>query len=439
MPVMGLLLLGVGCLKCFAWYDMRLLLISNIFPPGFIGGYELGAYDIACGLKAAGHEVCVVTSDFLADDKAELAILPVFRTLECVEPSRTRTSHDERLRRGTLINVRNIRAIATAIIENRPDRVLCYNIAGLGALGILRFLVGLGTTPLLHLMDDVFMLLRGADQERVSFEKVFGGPEFIKHVRFIVMSANLLEQVEQSLYFRIAEPAIVPGWTGQVDMDEIQHTVDETMTRFVFASRVAGHKGIDIAVEAARQLISFGRSDFILDVFGAGDVPQLLHRITALGLGEQVRYCGLLGKAELTKILPGYDALLFPTWEREAFGFIVSEAAAAGCIPIMTSGIGAAEWFFDCIDCIKIEREPHALASAMLRIMLMDPTSRNAMRSQTKNTGRRFFRMETTLARIDSILGNPEMCGPTSSGPEIRSVEAALTLLDDMWRTPRHG
>ena len=61
----------------------------------------------------------------------------------------------------------------------------------------------------------------------------------------------------------------------------------------------------------------------------------------------------------------------------------------------------------------------------------MDPTSRNAMRSQTKNTGRRFFRMETTLARIDSILGNPEMCGPTSSGPEIRSVEAALTLLDD--------
>lgn len=418
---------------------MRILLISNIFPPGFIGGYELGAYDVACGLEAAGHEVCVVTSDYLTDDRAELARFPVLRTLECVEPSRTPASPVDRLRRGTLINVRNIRSIATAIIENGPDRVLCYNISGLGALGILRFLVGLGTRPLLHLMDDIFLLLRGADEERASFDKVFGGPEFLDQVSFIVMSANLLGQLEQSLRWRPAEPAIVPGWSGEVGVDDAQDAVDEATTRFVFASRVAGHKGIDIAIEAARQLSSLGRSDFILDVFGAGDVPQLLHRITALGLGEQVRYCGLLGKVELTKALFGYHALLFPTWEREAFGFIISEAAAAGCVPIMTSGIGAAEWFFDGVDCIKIEREPHALASAMLRVMLMAPASRNAMRSQARRTGRRFFRMETALARIGSILTNSGMSGPTLSGPKVPSVEAAITLLDDMWRTPRHG
>jgi glycogen(starch) synthase len=418
---------------------MRVLLVSNIFPPGFVGGYELGGYDVACGLKAAGHEVCVVTSDFFADDQAELAGLPVLRTLECVDPGRTTTSHADRIQRGTFINIRNIRLLATAIIDYKPDRVLCYNLAGLGVLGILHFLVGLGATPLVHLMDDVFMGLRVAGTEHESFESVFGGPAFLNNVKFIVMSANLQAQVEQSLRCRLAGPTIMPGWFGQTDPEEISPSVDETITRFLFASRVVGHKGIDIAIEAVRQLSAFGRSDFILDVFGAGEVPQLLHRIAALGLRAQVSYCGLTGKAELTKILSRYDALLFPTWEREAFGFIASEAAAAGCIPIMTSGIGAAEWFFDGFDCIKVEREPHALASAMLRIMLLTPMARKAMRFQARKTGQRFFRLETALTQIESILGKPGMRGPTSSGSEIRAVEAAVTLLDDMWRIPRHG
>ena len=61
---------------------MRILLINNLFPPGFIGGYELGVYDVARGLQAAGHDVRVITSDFFLDDQGAFAALPVLRTLE---------------------------------------------------------------------------------------------------------------------------------------------------------------------------------------------------------------------------------------------------------------------------------------------------------------------------------------------------------------------
>ena len=51
---------------------MRILLINNIFPPGFLGGYELGALDVARGLQKCGHEVLVLTSDYFPDDEKQM-------------------------------------------------------------------------------------------------------------------------------------------------------------------------------------------------------------------------------------------------------------------------------------------------------------------------------------------------------------------------------
>ena len=41
---------------------MRVLVISNLFPPDVIGGYELLCQDLADGLHERGHEVRVLTS-----------------------------------------------------------------------------------------------------------------------------------------------------------------------------------------------------------------------------------------------------------------------------------------------------------------------------------------------------------------------------------------
>ena len=43
---------------------MRILIVSNLYPPHHIGGYELGCRDVVEGLKARGHEVKVLTSTY---------------------------------------------------------------------------------------------------------------------------------------------------------------------------------------------------------------------------------------------------------------------------------------------------------------------------------------------------------------------------------------
>src|SRR5262245_23813684 len=41
---------------------MRLLVVSNYYPPYYRGGYELGCHDNVERLRRAGHEITVLTS-----------------------------------------------------------------------------------------------------------------------------------------------------------------------------------------------------------------------------------------------------------------------------------------------------------------------------------------------------------------------------------------
>src|SRR5206468_3405450 len=43
---------------------MRLLVVSNLYPPNIIGGYERLCFDVVSGLVQRGHQVMVLTSTF---------------------------------------------------------------------------------------------------------------------------------------------------------------------------------------------------------------------------------------------------------------------------------------------------------------------------------------------------------------------------------------
>ena len=416
---------------------MRILIISNIFPPGFIGGYELGALDVARGLNGAGHEVHVLTSDYFADDEATLSDFPILRVLTCMEWDHVATTDAERVRRGIFVFPGNLRRIGSELIAFQPDVVLVFNSVGLGVVGLMRFLVGTGVRPVLYLMDDVFCQLLFCPRHRESASRVFGGLDFVDHVSFIMMSQGLRSEVEHTLDQVLSDVTIVPGWSNpRVDHSSLPAiaSADDGKLRLVFSSRVADHKGIDIVVGAARRLREAGHDDFVIDVFGAGETTQLMHQITAYGLVDCIRYRGVLSKDEMTRRFPEYDALLFPTWEREPFGFVVPEAAVAGCIPVMTGGIGAAEWFFDGIDCLKIRRDVIGLSEAIAQLLLMAPADLKAMQRCCQQTGLRFFAFDDALLIVESVLRRAADHSMVPDRIAVRGAEAALTLLDDMWR-----
>ena len=252
---------------------MRILLISNIFPPGFIGGYELGALDVARGLQKCGHEVLVLTSDYFPDDENQMQDISVERVLHCTEPSRTLVTGRSNIERGLCINSHNLRMLVRTILRFSPDRVLCFNLVGLGVLGIIRYLVSIGLPPIVYLMDDIFFALRNAPEHRKRFLRIFGSLNFLDSAEYVIMSENLATQVEGTLGITLTRKFMVPGWfnagTGE-DSQPWTEPKENQAARFVFASRIAEHKGIDLALQATRDVVAQGRSEFTLDVLDLG-------------------------------------------------------------------------------------------------------------------------------------------------------------------------
>ena len=41
---------------------MRVLFVSNLYPPNVVGGYERLCFEVASAFAARGHEVAVLTS-----------------------------------------------------------------------------------------------------------------------------------------------------------------------------------------------------------------------------------------------------------------------------------------------------------------------------------------------------------------------------------------
>lgn len=414
---------------------MRVLIINNIFPPGFIGGYELGAFDIARGLARREHAVEVLTSEYFVDDSgadegAEGAIV-VRRDLDCAGfPNRSPQEIAGRSGLAPFVLPRNLRVLAGRLAVFNPDAVLCFNLSGLGAPSILRLLTASGIRPVVYLMDNVFDGMCADTERRRGFERAFGVEDWPDETRFLFMSQNLRQEVERALGFAVARTEIVPGWFDPAAAAPPAEPQEESRTRFVFVSRVAPHKGIDIALEACRDLLDHGFTDFGLDVFGGGEVGPMLQRVTALRLQAHVRYMGAPAKEQLLPQLARYTALLFPTWQREPFGFVVAEAAAAGCLPVMTSGIGAAEWFQDGVDCLKIDRNAASLSAAMQRLITMAADARVAIRRRAQATAARFFHFESALDRVEGAL--QAAARPAVHNP--RAAEAALAILTETWR-----
>jgi glycosyltransferase involved in cell wall biosynthesis len=412
---------------------MRVLLISNVFPPGFIGGYELGALDVARGLVAHGHQVQVLTSDyFMADEEESFPSLPVQRTLLWGS-----VSHDgERVDRFAQVyyNFHNVRTLGHAIRRFRPDVAMSFNLHGLGVFSILRYLQSLRIPTIVYLMDNIWS---GLDPSiHAKYERIFGALEFGPGTRVVAMSRNLVREAFGALGVEPPDVTYIPGWSSfdERSRPDLSRRPGSNV-RFVFSSQVAPHKGTELILEAAERLVRLGLCRFTIDLYGAGQVGPLLQKVAALGLGGHVAYRGQVPKERMLALFQNYDAMLLPTWEREPFGFVTSEAAVAGCLPIMTSSIGAAEWFLDGYDCIKISRDGCSLSRAMQDVMLWSDVERVRRRTVARESARKSFSFSRWFAVIARLCHEGHELGrPRDLVRATRGVESGLLFLNTLFR-----
>ncbi|MDX2154345.1 MAG: glycosyltransferase [Bryobacteraceae bacterium] len=413
---------------------MQILLVSNVFPPGFVGGFELGALEVAKGLADRGHDVQVLTSDYFLDENDAISGLVVNRCLRCVGPSHEGAANAQVQRLGVYHDYANLRRVAYAIRRQQPHVLLLFNIQGLGALSLMTMLSDLRMPTVVYMMDSPLVGLDSSSSLNCQYRKIFGQHRLSDCIRFISMSEKLVLECSAALDQTIRADAIVPAWIHEELLTEPpEPEISSEVVRFAFCSRIAPHKGTDIVLDGAELLARDGVTNFVIDVFGDGQVAQFLQSVRARGLDRFVHYRGSRPKWEMQKLFRDYHALLFPTWEREPFGFVVSEAAAAGCVPIMTRGIGAGDWFFHEVDCIKIERSGHHLRQAMYMIAAMPVDARMDLRLAALGTARRLLPFRYWLPKIEDVCHIAASRGRPVTNSGNLQVLAAYQFLGQLW------
>lgn len=350
---------------------MRLLVLSNLYPPFVLGGYEIACANVAQALAARGHAVSVLTSwCHLPGTSGDPAWVHRALDLHWHAPSDNRNPvlRARELHAASCSSYANTLRLLEHLRAFRPDLVYVWNPIGIGAAALLDLLNHVGVPWALHLMDrvpvDIATHTGGAALGLFDAR----GSALYASARILAMSRHLLDEIERLAGIAFPQGAdLVPGWADLSEALPHQPYLRDGVARFVTAGAVAPHKGIELILEAGTRLKAKGRA-FTIDVFGDGRLPDYVDRVRALDLAGHVRFLGPRAQAELMRAYAGCDAFLFPTWEREPFGFAPVEAAGCGTPPIMTRHCGAAERLVDGVHCLKIDRTADALADAMDRV-----------------------------------------------------------------------
>jgi glycosyltransferase involved in cell wall biosynthesis len=388
---------------------VKILVLSNLYPPDMLGGYELGCRQAVEALRARGHEVRVLTS---APRRPVPHEPEVRRNLKLTEiwsqylfqRGHAVTAHLNQAE-SHRINAANVHALLAELDEFRPDVVYAFMLVGVGGLGLMTCLEYLGVPWAWHLMDDLPRLLcESAGRMPPEVAREFRG--HLGRGRYLACSRQLVDEIERAGFPITEQVRVVPNWVAGPQREPRGRYLQDGTLRIVSAAGVLDRridKGIDLVIEAAARLRDRGHANFLVDIYGHEADVYFDTLIAARDLRRHVTIRGPRPHAELVGLLADYDAFAFPTHAREPFAFAALEASARGCVPVMSAVNGNAEWMVHGVHVLKAPRTPEAFADAFAAI-LDGRVDLAGIGARGGAVVRRDFHLDTVAVQIESAL-----------------------------------
>lgn len=385
---------------------MKVLVISNLYPPEFLGGYELGCAQMVDALRAAGHHVRVVTSvSAHADGSEEREVARVLEIPPIYNSARLGFASPELVHLfyvlAGAVNPSNVRALGEVIEDFEPDVAYLWNPLGLGALAVLALLAHQGIAWVWHIMDSIPRQICGTVTRGPQLAREFGN---VFPGRYIMCSSHVFGEIrvgEVELGERIE---ILPNWVQGERPPERTDFFGGGQLRILNATgTLCEPKGTRILIEAAAALRDSGLGNFTIDIYGREDDWTYRRMLHQYEVADLVRLKGSRSHDELVALYQDYDMLAFPTWSREPFGFVALEAAAAGCVPLITADCGAAEWLIDGVDCLKAIRSPLAFAKRISEVLHQE-IDLPALARRCQRVVWREFHISRVLGEVERLL-----------------------------------
>jgi glycosyltransferase involved in cell wall biosynthesis len=294
---------------------VRILIITNLYPPHVIGGYEIACRRVAEGLRARGHEVEVLAGHaplVSYDDPPYVHRVFALRGFEPVGPH-TREIADALVYERSASQYANTATVLSHLRRLRPDLVYVWYPLGVGGLAIFDLLEQSGAPWVMHLMDCVPAYLLEGVVPSVAALFARDQSSVFTRARVIAMSQHLISEIAELKGIRFDVPAeIIPGWVDASRLRQRLHYSEPKRLRFLAAGSVGPHKGTDLIIEACGELVAEGHADFTIDIFclSGADLEPWIALAAQRGVAAQIRWRKGVTQEQLFAVLPEYDAFL---------------------------------------------------------------------------------------------------------------------------------
>jgi len=366
----------------------RILVLTNLYPPHYLGGYELACRDVVDRLRGRGHEIEVLTTTTRlsgVEDPPDERNGGVRRELvwywedhRILKPS---------LRRRLEMERNNQAALIRAIEQMRPEVVSAWHMGAM-SLGLLTTVVERGIPLVLTLGDEWPVygpevdpwahLFAGRPRWAGAVRRITGVPTALadlgRHAAFLYGSETVRTVVEERSPWRPAIADIVYCGIDDRDFPPSAPPDHPWRWRLLHVGRIDERKGIHLAVEALKIL----PEEATLEIHGRGDtayLERLRAQIKDLDLGERVRFA-VTPRESLRGVYREADVCVFPTIWAEPFGLVPLEAMACGTPVVATGTGGSGEFLLDGVNCLRIPVDDAAALAAAVERLGTDPELR---------------------------------------------------------------
>lgn len=347
---------------------MKILFISNLYPPNVVGGYERLCHEVATAFVAMGHEVVVLTSSY-GGREADYPGQMIHRTLRLLANEENiyapfSASSDER----AAINAGNVKVLRNTIAAERPDTIFAWNLFFFDR-SLLSALDDAGR-PVVFMLTDNWLIaaLNGGFISEFFRRHVFGDEPFtvvrtslldrllrrraaaqLPMKQTAIFGAEFMRTLYRAAGFSFSHETVIhngvrlPCRSASAVADRATLR-DPDELRLLFAGRIVDVKGVHTILEALPLLGKAGGALPPVRLTIVGDAQDSTYRARLdgllTGIGDRVRvdFAAPVAEDALFELFQQHDIYLFPSLY-EPFSLTLIHALAAG-IPTIASDIG---------------------------------------------------------------------------------------------------
>jgi ADP-heptose:LPS heptosyltransferase/glycosyltransferase involved in cell wall biosynthesis len=393
---------------------VRILAVTNIYPPDGQSGYPLGCRRTVESLEARGHEVRVLTSS----------------------PRPSKTTGDGRVLRRLARDAEDSPSWQKAFLKElvnqsafrmvrgdfRPDVVLAFDLSGISvSLACLARESGL---PVVFYVASDWLATWERDIWYRAWPRAKAG---FKVLRFLscrfklspvsrpldsghaVFASRHLESMTRQAGKTWARAAVVP-WGIDTRRFSYRGPAGAAPNRLLYAGRVGPQKGVDVAIRALGRLRQDGGANALFLTI-AGDeeaMPEytayLRDLASSCGVLQRLTFAGFVPPANMPDLYRAHDIFVFPSAVVEPLSVSVLEAMACGLGVVATVTGGNAEFLEDGVNGLVIPGEnPERCAEQVLRLV-RSPQLLELLGSRARSTVEKNYSLEASLSSLEDFL-----------------------------------